>query len=321
MKIIKIISVVILSLFFTLSILPYLVPLSNTNDLRTQPFNNSNYQSVNEIYLHFRLFEPQNRVPNGKILMVHGMGGSTFSFEKNAQVIADKGFIVVLVDLPGFGYSQRLEDFNHSQENRSDLLWNLIEQIDSGLSDQVKPLKWNLAGHSMGGGTVAAMAAAEPNKTKSLILIDAALYETNQNFFLIKYPPVVRWIQVALEKIFLSRDFIEDFLTSAYGRSPTVEEVSGYLEPLEILGTARSIKGLLETSKNMEFAKIENIKPRTLIIWGENDQWVPVDEAYRISDMLEFSKLMIVESAGHCPMETHSEIFNTFLITWLSDMN
>lgn len=321
MRIFKIIFGLLLSLLIILSVIPYLVPLSSPNDNALQPFENSNFRLVEGVRIHYRIYEPANVTTIGKLLMVHGLGGSTYSFEKNAQAIADEGYLVILVDLPGFGYSQRLETFDHSQENRSELLWKLISDIDLGLSEYAKSMKWNLAGHSMGGGTVAAMNVLNPENTMSLILIDASLYETNNQSILFKYPPMTRWLQVVLERILIKRDFISDFLASAYGQPPTDEDVTGYLKPLELSGTARSLNGFVHTSRNMEIERIKDIQSQVLIVWGENDGWVSVDDAYRIDSMLDFSQLAIIENAGHCPMETHSVEFNTLLITWFSELN
>jgi pimeloyl-ACP methyl ester carboxylesterase len=321
MKILKIIFGLLLTVFVMMSIIPYLVPLTRPNEIHYKPFENSNFIVVEDVQIHYRIYHSANKAPTGKLLMVHGLGGSTYSFEKNAQVIADEGYIVLLVDLPGFGYSQRLETFDHSQENRSEVLWSLLDTMDSAFSEEIRSKKWHLAGHSMGGGTVAAMAVLYPQNTESLILIDAALNETNRQSVLFKYPPATRWLQVALERILIRQDFISDFLSSAYGRQPSMEEVTGYLKPLELSGTARSFKGFLRTSRNMEIERIQDIELPVFIVWGEEDLWIPIDEAYKTDDLFDNSKLVTIEKSGHCPMETHPMQFNTFLMNWLSDLN
>lgn len=321
MKILKFIFGLLLTIFVMMSIIPYLVPLTKPNDINYKPFENSNFIVIEDVQIHYRIYHSASRTPIGKLLMVHGLGGSTYSFEKNAQVIADEGYIVLLVDLPGFGYSQRLETFDHSQENRSVVLWSLLDAMDSAFNEEIRSKKWNLAGHSMGGGTVAAMAVLSPHNTESVILIDAALNETNRQSILFKYPPVTRWLQVALERILIRQDFISDFLSSAYGREPSMEDVTGYLKPLEQSGTARSFKGFLRTSRNMEIERIQDIDLPVLIVWGEEDRWIPIDEAYKTDGLFDDSKLVTIEKSGHCPMETHPMQFNTFLINWLSDLN
>lgn len=62
------------------------------------------------------------------------------------------------VDLPGFGYSDRNPTYDHSQAHRNEDVWSLPETIDNTLESDLTNRPWNLAGHSMGGGTVAAIA-------------------------------------------------------------------------------------------------------------------------------------------------------------------
>ena len=41
----------------------------------------------------------------------------------------------------------------------------------------------------------------------------------------------------------------------------------------------------------------------TLIIWGAQDRWVPVADAFRLQGDIKGAKLAIFEKPGHNPME------------------
>ena len=69
------------------------------------PFDNSFYYTEGEYTLHYRIFKAENE--KAKILMVHGFGCSTSTWEPVAKELVDDGYTCVLVDLPGFGYSTR----------------------------------------------------------------------------------------------------------------------------------------------------------------------------------------------------------------------
>lgn len=107
---------------------------------------------------------------------------------------------------------------------------------------------WVLAGHSMGGGTVAAMAIANPARTKALVLVDGALLGSDNTLtgLALKYPPINQWAQVAFKYFIINKDNIENFLTSAYGRKPTQIEVLGYLNPLLQPGTERVLVDIIK---------------------------------------------------------------------------
>jgi pimeloyl-ACP methyl ester carboxylesterase len=45
------------------------------------------------------------------------------------------------------------------------------------------------------------------------------------------------------------------------------------------------------------------IEQRTLVLWGEQDQLIPVEKAYQFHDDLPNDTLVILKNVGHVPME------------------
>ena len=225
----KRILLVSLAILLIILIFPYFVPLSKPVTIAL-PYDNSATFTIDNTTIHYRTYPTQNSKVQGNVLMIHGLGGSTFSYEKSAPFLAAQGYYVITLDLPGFGYSSRNPDENHAQTHRASLIWQILDQID----DQIKQsysmtdsVKWHLVGHSMGGGTVAAMAHQEPKRTESLVFVDGALFETSRGgFTLSSVPMLLRWVQVALEHVIINEDRIRSFLSSAYGVAPTAEQVA-----------------------------------------------------------------------------------------------
>lgn len=318
----KRILIVVLAILFLVSIFPYFMPLSKPATLAL-PYDNSEIITIDDTTIHYRTYSPQNANYLGNVVMIHGLGGSTFSYEKSAPFLASQGYYVITLDLPGFGYSSRNPDENHAQTHRASLIWQCLDQIEEQIKQSYnikESVKWHLVGHSMGGGTVAAMAHQDPVRTQSIVLVDAALFETGRGgFTLSSVPMFVRWVQVALEHVIINEDRIGTFLKSAYGRAPTSEQVAGYLKPLQINGTARAAASLLKTAENLPESALATLEVPALAIWGKEDQWVPFTDTDRIKTLMPQLKIIAIEGAGHCPMETHSDIFNNHLLTWLSE--
>jgi pimeloyl-ACP methyl ester carboxylesterase len=309
------------AILLLVSIIPYFVPLSKpvTHAL---PYDNSDTFTIDNTTIHYRTYPPQNTKYQGNVIMIHGLGGSTFSYEKSAPFLADQGYYVITLDLPGFGYSSRNPDENHAQTHRASLIWQCLDQIEDQIKQSyniTESVKWHLVGHSMGGGTVAAMAHQEPKRTQSLVFVDGALFETSRSgFTLTSVPMLLRWVQVALEHVIINEDRIRTFLESAYGQTPTTDQVEGYLNPLQLNGTARSATSLLKTAENLSESALATLKVPVLAIWGKDDQWVPFSDANRIKALMPQLKIQAIEGAGHCPMETHPDIFNNNLLAWLN---
>lgn len=322
-KWLKRIAVGIGSIFVVLSILPYLIGVSKPEDLSGMglPFNESQFENVDGVSIHYRQWLPDQPTVKGKILLIHGLGGSTFSWRNNIQALRDAGYLVVAVDLPGFGYSDRSRGIDHSQKNRSTILWGLLDMID-GDRPETAAMDWVLVGHSMGGGTAVAMTLEHPDQTKALVLVDGAVFENNPGFVskLLIYPPLARWGQVILQNYVFQYNRIETSLASAYGRMPTPEEMKANLDPFLLPGTTYAMIDLLRTAKNETVEELNTVDVPVFAIWGSNDTWVPVEQAKRIQELLPRMKLSFIDGAVHTPMETHSEAFNQQLIRDLDEL-
>jgi pimeloyl-ACP methyl ester carboxylesterase len=64
--------------------------------------------------------------------------------------------------------------------------------------------------------------------------------------------------------------------------------------------------------------KLKSIKTPTLLIWGAKDSWIPLSNGKRMDLLLVNSKLVVIENAGHVPMEENPKeslgILKSFLI-------
>ena len=53
--------------------------------------------------------------------------------------------------------------------------------------------------------------------------------------------------------------------------------------------------------------RLEIIQTETLVLWGENDAWIPVDDAAKFQAALSNSTVKIMPKTGHVPMEERPE--------------
>ena len=98
------------------------------------------------------------------VLLVHGFQSLGAYWLRTAQALDDR-FDVVMVDLPGHG------DFGPAATFDVDTLASDLRAVIDALQLD-RPA---LAGHSLGGGIVARLAAVNPGVARALILIDPAL--------------------------------------------------------------------------------------------------------------------------------------------------
>ena len=313
------ISFFILAAFFVLvSILPYLLPVNQHKvDTKKPPFAESKFLKIDGKSWHYRVFEPKDSI-RGTMLLVHGFSGSTFSWRKNQEVFADSGYRVISVDLPAFGFSEKENNaFDHSSNAHAGNIWKLVDSI---APDNEKII---LLGHSMGAGIAWDMAGLNPERTAHVFLVDGAgnmgksgkksMGSSILSFFCC-YPPFLRWVDVIAGAYYFKQEKFEDLLSSAYGQKPDKASAAGYLRPFMLKNSGRAvIEGFLYSKKGPNI-NYKAIKCPVQLIWGKNDQWVPLSVGESFIKKLPAAKLEKFEGAGHCPMETNSEEFNSLII-------
>jgi len=312
------IGIIILLFLVFFTVLPYFIALPQYDENSSpKPFSNSAYSVVDGIKLHYQEWNADEQNPTGKILLVHGFYGSTFTWRKNVSALIEKGFYVIAVDMPGFGYSSKKSRINHSLDSRATLLWDFIDKLDRNY-EAGKDLRWVLAGHSLGSAVISKMALQRQDDIDKLILVAPAINNSsNNNFsFLLADPVFKRWTAIFAEYFFFRKDNIKGFLASAYGRDPTQEEIEGYLNPIRQPGTSIAAGDIVSTGQSR--VDLSKIKIPTQIIKGEKDSWVQSSEVQKVKNDLEFSIIYEIKNAGHVPQETHEEEFNKTLINFLS---
>ena len=307
--------IILISVFFILSIIPYFFS-NHLKEGPTKPFENSNFFEFNHTKFHYRLFVPKHITH--KVVMIHGFSGSTFSFRNNIDSLVNHHALVVAIDMPAFGYSDKSEYADYNDSNKINGIHFLLQQIDKHSNST----KWHLVGHSMGGITIGQFASKFPNLTRSLIFIDGLPFEQVEHSFLQKlllYPPLLKWADVILERNFLSQHSFHQLLSSAYGQDADSIDTDGYMKPFETKGSGSAV---IRMGANYSYPSfndsIINTIPK-LIIWGLNDQWVPMISA---ADYLKRpnTQSLIINDAGHCPMETHPEKVNTTITDFISKL-
>jgi pimeloyl-ACP methyl ester carboxylesterase len=319
MKVFRSIAILLSILLLASCLLPYAIRVSETVEVPiATPYRDSRFMEVEGVSFHYRVTFPKNSKPLGYILLVHGLGGSTFTFDGMVPSLVEAGYVVVAVDLPAFGYSDRTLDFDHGQANRAKYLWELLDNLEGFTKNEA----WHLVGHSMGGGTVAAMAVAQPGRTASLTLIAGAL-ENNGGLLmsLLHFPPYARWTQIFIERSLLKEERIVKILHEAYGRSPSSLEVKAYLDPLLIPGTARALTGFAKSSKAVPLSLLDELDMPVLAIWGDRDTVVPLEASRVIGVHLPQMRLHVIEGAAHIPMETHTAECSSILLEFLADLS
>jgi len=101
------------------------------------------------------------------IVVLHGLGSSSREFTYLAELAGFARRRLILVDIPGFGDSDKPSDWSYTMEDQADLLSTFLDRVASGAVA--------LVGHSMGGSIGIAMATRYPHLVERLIVAEPNL--------------------------------------------------------------------------------------------------------------------------------------------------
>lgn len=258
-----------------------------------------------------------DEIGNGEpIILLHGFGASSYSWHNISKPLSQKNKLF-LIDLKGFGKSDKPLDDKYSISDQAEIIISFIQK--NNLQNLV------LIGHSMGGAVALQTALQcimmENNPVKGLILLDSPAYKQRlPSFIQILRIPIVNKIILAIIpaklciKFLLKKCFFDDTkITDAM-----IENYSRFF------GLAGSSHALIATAKkiipkNIDeiTSKYKNIQIPTLIIWGENDKFIPLSIGQKLKQAIPNSKLAVIPNCGHMPQEEKpketAEIISKFL--------
>jgi len=239
----------------------------------------------------------EDRGAGEAVLLVHGFGGSSYSWREVARELATD-FRVVTVDLAGFGLTERprrKRDYSRFAQGE-----RLIGALDAlGIE------RAHLVGHSYGGSISVALAVRRPERFLSLTLVNSAAPD---------YPRLRRSPGAALRPLThlfvrvrsLRRANIEAGLrrSAADGSIVTDELVDQYWRRLAVEGSPRAFWGLTTPLTDPQGSvSTSDLRLPTLLIWGEEDVLIPAAGARRSSTQIPASRFVLLPAAGHAPME------------------
>lgn len=121
------------------------------------------------VKLHYKY----RRTGGELLLFIHGLACSKESFYEawNQKIL--KKYSLLAVDLPGFGKSDRPEDFSYSLLDHAGVLFELVRKIPHK--------RIHLVGHSMGGAIAVLLAQKNSKRFPSLMNVDGCLGSQNSS--------------------------------------------------------------------------------------------------------------------------------------------
>lgn len=227
------------------------------------------------------------------IVLIHGLGASTFAWRNNIDELA-RSFRVVAVDLLGFGYSQQVSDAEYSLAAHARRTAHLMDAL--GIESAV------IVGHSLGGGVAQHLAAEFPAKVRRLALIDSAtVWETRavafSRFFALFNPFYYAFVyhNARIRRRVLERLYFDP----SHVTEDVVEE---YLRPARFKGHQAALARLARDLAGERLPDASAIGAPGLVLWGAADRVIRLSRGRWLAKRLH-ARIIVIPKAGHMSLE------------------
>ena len=269
------------------------IPVS---ELKVNYANNaSSFILVDGMEVHYR--DEGDLTDTIPIILIHGTASSLHTFDAWTEILK-KTKRVIRMDLPAYGLTGPFPDGNYSMAHYTVFLKEFLKALN------IKQCV--LAGNSLGGQIAWNYALEQPKMVNKLILIDAAGYPLKSKSvpigFKIGRMPVLNKILTFITPRFIVKSSVENVY---FDKSKVTDSlVDRYFELTLRAGNRQAFVDRFKmTDDEKAYIKIKNIVQPALILWGENDLLIPVENAYKFQKDLPNNSLFLLDKCGHVPME------------------
>ncbi|MDA0242009.1 MAG: alpha/beta fold hydrolase [Chloroflexi bacterium] len=255
--------------------------------------------------------------PNRQVaLMIHGWSSSWYAMSPLIGLMSQR-FRVLAIDLPGYGQSPKLPQ-RTTIEDYADVLAELIEQVADG------PVV--LVGHSMGGMTSLVIAEKYPALVERIVLICPTITGKLSTYINAVVFPITFMERFGLARLITAVEGVVVGITDRIMRPASFAERTGITEQdySRLRSDARrSDQGLVraECFRAMQTSnlsgRIGKIEIPSLVIWGAEDNTVPLRDSGVIADEWPQADLRILPKAGHWPHFERPDVTRRLIASFL----
>lgn len=227
------------------------------------------------------------------IVFMHGIFALKEHWVDMSRQVSEN-YHVILLDLPGFGENKRLSATEYDYDRQ---FQNVMEALDKiGVED------FHIAANSMGAQIAAQLAAALPNRVKSVSFIGSPVGVTSpirsdmENALALGKSPLV---------VTTGAEYSER-MSWLFPAAPFVPRPVARTWSATEVAHAELNQLIWDAVQNSETAPLEEIAPKltqpSLVVWCKEDRIFHISGAEVLDKALPDNTLIVADKCGHLPM-------------------
>lgn len=226
------------------------------------------------------------------IVLIHGFSVSGFIFDDWIAPLTAAGYRVIVPDMFGHGYSERI-----ASPHTKDVY---VEQVATLLDALAVTKPVHIIGSSMGGAITTSFAARYPARLKSVTLIaPAGLQETKSNGSVLAAPVIGDWLARVLGPYALEYAFSQVTVRTPDPAATTAK----FRERARFRGHAEGLLDLLRNydllSQTDDFDALGRSGLPVLAVWGTADTVIPFAQSEALRRRVPQAELAPLKDMPH----------------------
>jgi len=245
------------------------------------------------------------------VVMLHGSGPGVSAWANWNKLfpILSKKYRILAPDMVGFGYTERPEGVVYDMNTWMDQTIHFFDAMGIEKAD--------LVGNSFGGALAIAMAVKYPDRVRKLVLMGSMGISFPITYGLDAvwgYTPSFENMKELLDLFAYDRTLVNDDLARMRYES---SKLPGFQESFSALFPEPRQKGVEKMACNEVY--IRSLRQETLVVHGREDRVIPLENSFRLVQMIENAQLHVFGKCGHWTQIEKTNQFAALLDSFFSE--
>ena len=265
----------------------------------------SSFIEVKGIKIHYR-----DQGQGYPIVLIHGTGASLHTWDAWTEELI-KTYRVIRLDLPAYGLTGKDQQKRYSSVDYVNFLDAFLDKL--GIE------KFHLGGNSLGGLVSWLYASYHDQKVNKLLLLNPSGFPFDST------PMVIKLAKTPILNIFIRyitpKSFVRKNLKEVYYNDDLItnETIDRYYDLTLFEGNREAFIDRSFIERENYTDRLSLIQSPALVLWGENDEWIPVEDSEKFKAHLNNIKIVIMPKTGHIPMEERPKESVAIALDFLSN--
>ena len=249
------------------------------------------------------------------VLLVHGLGTSMVTWQRNVDPLVAAGYRVLALDLPGHGDSDKPRNLSYDPVAGAELLLQFLQS--QGVQQA------SVVGSSAGGLVVSLFALANPERVEKMVLVASGGLGRRVSWLLrvmsvpglgelVYQPKLQKFNDLSRYIFFQPPPFLEEVLHEM----SRVRNLPGSRRAA-LQGVRSSVNLFGLRQRRYILHRLKGLSKPMMTVWGAEDRILPVSHAATVRRELPQTIVRVIPRCGHWPHMERAEEFNELLIRFL----